>query len=750
MGAQIQTKTEGPIGPRPTPISGEFSARQSTAALLELPSFEALSSEQAQVFEKQLGQASWTELKSLAQERDPELYYMGLIQLGHRLQNRDQSAWAIRLFSAAASQSILPDLAKRAQTSIDALEGRGEVGARAEVLLSRFSKDFADPAMIAPMLIGSSVGGLARGLGLSRLAAAPATWFSRGVGARITAGSLAYAAEVPAFVLSGRALRSTSSQPQPSWGHDFATGALSLGAIKILGAVGKQSLAQIHGINEFGIMTRGAALAKYSQPLIQQASLFSGLMTSHWAETQLGLRPKVDGATAMTDTLVSMFNLGAGMRLGQGLLGSGYARSMGELEWRTQSLEKAVELPVIELPKLNSKTTAAASGLGLFLQSNLALASDNAGRWNNQTLAATILSSLVIGGSALYGFYRLRRGFVAPSGTIRSLGELKGDIPTMLPARLAKETDRALDLLKDSLSGSRRGDAEAIETSSAFLETSLPRLAPKERVKIFSAWIDLLLDGKENFAAPCLATLKRAMPHLDAAGRESLLDKVLMATRARQPDKALTAFFLLNGLAAELSKEKRREVYDRAVEALEFQHRARDGNVDNNARLLMSQRALLRELRDFLDQELQSTQRELRDELYELKKDPDGGLIPSVRQNRIMQLEEQIKNPPEKPAEEMLQKFIAQSEDPNARFFNLEDALTQAHKLMELFDESSDYRPPNFQAEFGLRAHLNEAAMKAYLRDGHRYINRTSSSAIQETLAEILLGIKPDTQRGKI
>lgn len=743
MGAQIQTKTESQLGPRPTPVSGDFSASQITATLLGLPSFDALRPEQAQAFEKQIGAASWTELKSLAQEGDTELYYTGLLQLGRRLQNRDQSDWAIRLYFAVAAQSELPDLARRAKSSVEALEGRGEVGARAEVLLSRFSKDFADPAMIAPMLIGSSVGGLARGLGLGRLAASPAAWYSRGLGARIGAGSLAYAAEVPAFVLSGRALRSMSSQPQASWGHDFATGALSLGAIKLLGAVGKQGLAQAHGINEFGIITRGAALAKYSQPLVQQASLFSGLMTSHWAETQLGLRPKVDGATAVTDTLVSMFNLGAGMRLGQGLLGSGYARSMNELEWRTQSLEKPIDLPSISLPTLNSKTTAAASGLGLFLQSNVALAADNAGRWNNGTLAATILSSLVIGGGALYGIYRIRQSYTAPTRSIKRLNELKGDIATMLPARLAKEIQNAHNLLQESLSGSRRGDAEAIEASSAFLEMALPRLAPKERVKIFNTWIDLLLDGKENFAAPCLVTLKRALPQLDAAGRESLLSKVHMATRARQPDKVLTAFFLLNGLAGGLSKEKRQETYERAMQALEFQQRARDGNIDNNAKLLMSQRVLLRELRDFLDKEQQNTARELRDELYELKKDPDGGLIPSLRQNRILQLEEQIKNPPEKPADEMLRKFMAESEDPNARDFNLEDALVQAHKLMELFDESSEYRPPNFNGEFGLRAHLNEPAMKAYLRDGHRYINRTSSGAIQETLAETLLGIKP-------
>jgi hypothetical protein len=371
----------------------------------------------------------------------------------------------------------------------------------------------------------------------------------------------------------------------------------------------------------------------------------------------------------------------------------------------------------------------------------LALANDGAGRWNSQTLTATILSSLVVGGGIAYGIYRMRRAYVAPSRPIERLRRLQENLPSLIPFRVTQEAVRAQALLKESAEGSRRGDAAAVETASAFLEAALPKLEPDKRFAVFSGWIDLLLNGKENFAAPTLATLKRTFQYLGPNGKERLLDKVYQGTRMRQPDKALTSFFLLNALAAGLDVKRRSVAYKRAISALEFQTDGRDSNLDNNAKLLQSQRALLRELRDFLDKEHQETQRELRDELYDLK---NGKGFAINREARIAQIEYDLKSPTEKPPSELIRKFIEQSEDPNARFFNLEDALVQAHKLMELFDETSDYRAPNFETDFPLRAHLNTPAMQAYLRNGQAFINPVTSAAIREMLTESLLGIKPN------
>ncbi|HEX5034167.1 MAG TPA: hypothetical protein VFW62_06785, partial [bacterium] len=430
MGAQIQTETGPGIGPKPTPAGDEFSASRLTASLLGLPSFASLSSEQVASFQEQIGHGLWAELQSLTKERDAELFYSGILHLGGRLQGGDKPEWAQRLYALVAGQNDFPELAQRAKTSIAALEGRGEIGARAEVLVSRVSKDFRDPAMIAPMMIGTSVGSLARGVGLSRLAATPAAWYSRGLGASATAGGLSFAAEVPAFVLSGRALRAMSSAPQATWGQDFSTGALSLGAIKVFGAAGKQGLAQLHGVNEFGVMTRGLGLARYSHPLVNQAALFGGLMSAHSVETKLGLRPQVDDATAVTDTLASMISLGAGARLGRGLLGESYARRMHELEWRTRSVPKAMPLPTLafELPRLNAASAAAVTGLGVLLRSPLAHASD--GRWNSTNLTASILCGLAVGGTVAYGIYRGYRANVAPTGPVKRLNQLGEDIRT--------------------------------------------------------------------------------------------------------------------------------------------------------------------------------------------------------------------------------------------------------------------------------------------------------------------------------
>ncbi|KAB2839038.1 hypothetical protein F9K50_08255, partial [bacterium] len=86
------------------------------------------------------------------------------------------------------------------------------------------------------MLAGTTVYGLVRVAALGRLAGtARAAWFSRGLGARFLAGGAGYLAEVPAFALSGRALRGlgdASHTEALGLGHDLAITALTLGALK--------------------------------------------------------------------------------------------------------------------------------------------------------------------------------------------------------------------------------------------------------------------------------------------------------------------------------------------------------------------------------------------------------------------------------------------------------------------------------------------------------------------------------------
>src|ERR671918_2823933 len=78
------------------------------------------------------------ELASLAGERDVELFWSDLLRLGSKLESRDKLEAAIAIYSLAAGQAPA-ELQAKAQTRLDAVEGRGAVGARVEFHLRRFA-----------------------------------------------------------------------------------------------------------------------------------------------------------------------------------------------------------------------------------------------------------------------------------------------------------------------------------------------------------------------------------------------------------------------------------------------------------------------------------------------------------------------------------------------------------------------------------------------------------------------------------
>src|SRR5262249_29584722 len=124
------------------------------------------------------------EYSSLSQERDPEMFYSGLLTLGRRLEEKDQVQAAAELYSAVAA-SDLPSLRAGAQQRLDALLGRGAFGPRFEFLLKRFAKDSTDYRTVLPMLAATAVSGVVRAGALGQLVGgAPEAWYARGWSAR--------------------------------------------------------------------------------------------------------------------------------------------------------------------------------------------------------------------------------------------------------------------------------------------------------------------------------------------------------------------------------------------------------------------------------------------------------------------------------------------------------------------------------------------------------------------------------------
>ncbi len=327
---------------------GSFSAREFVRRLLDSGLAE------------RWGEGERRELAALAGESSPELFFEALFRLGKRLEADGRDSAAVDVYAAVegAVPPITGDKRERplrilAQERLHAIQGLGAFAPRFEFLLKNFTRDAADPRAILPMLAGTTVYGLVRAAALGRLAGtARAAWYSRGAGARLLAASAAYAAEVPVFALSGRALRGLGDvfhAEAPGLGHDLAGAALTLGALKGFGWVGNMAFRKLHGVDRYGVASRALGLLEAGRVATSQSAMFFGLLGAHRLEEALGLRPARDGATTLTDTLASMLSLGVGAHLGHRLLGRRFAAFQRELGLRVQ----AQDMPRVNLVGAN-------------------------------------------------------------------------------------------------------------------------------------------------------------------------------------------------------------------------------------------------------------------------------------------------------------------------------------------------------------------------------------------------------------
>lgn len=82
------------------------------------------------------------QLDTLAREKDPELYFHGLLNLGRELKGHLQEEKALAVFQSLLSEEKLPEeIRKNATLESEAILGQGSVGMRLEQLGSRFFQD---------------------------------------------------------------------------------------------------------------------------------------------------------------------------------------------------------------------------------------------------------------------------------------------------------------------------------------------------------------------------------------------------------------------------------------------------------------------------------------------------------------------------------------------------------------------------------------------------------------------------------
>jgi len=265
------------------------------------------------------------EAAALIQESDAELRAAGYLRLAARLESRGKEGQAAQIY-----QDILAEGgagAESARRRLEVLQGGGSFGARIERLNRNFVKQAADPALLLGMGLAGTVASLARFGILSRLATSPASWATRGFGARLVAGTGGLALEAPAFTAGTRffhALVPNDGSPgEASWKHELASGYLLLGAFRLTGVAHRA--ATLHWLG-------GKAAGGLNARILQQGFAWAGILGAHLAESRLGLREGRPFGDTAWESLATLLQLHVAGRLSQNLLGPRLTRFHWELE----------------------------------------------------------------------------------------------------------------------------------------------------------------------------------------------------------------------------------------------------------------------------------------------------------------------------------------------------------------------------------------------------------------------------------
>ncbi|MFO1462391.1 MAG: hypothetical protein U1F66_01295 [bacterium] len=292
------------------------------------------------------------ELASLSQERDPQLLAEGLMALARRSVEGEDPSAGLALYQylsraeGALASNLNGELRARAAAEAAAWRGEGTFGRRFEIQARQFARQASDPALIAGMGLASLAASAVRLGVLSRLAASPRAGFlTRGLGASLTAGTAAWAVEVPTFWAGTRMAHLAMGSSGLGWdratvARELASTGLMLGLLKLSGAAAGALFQRAHGIAPLHAEAAGLpALTRLSQPLYTQAASFAGLYTDHLIEERLGWRPRTDALSRGFDSLATLLQFHVGGRLAAEALGPGYASALRQLEFRSRVTE---------------------------------------------------------------------------------------------------------------------------------------------------------------------------------------------------------------------------------------------------------------------------------------------------------------------------------------------------------------------------------------------------------------------------
>ncbi|MFO1464623.1 MAG: hypothetical protein U1F66_12685 [bacterium] len=280
------------------------------------------------------------ELSSLRRETDPQLLEEALYGFAQTQEREGRIDLAAQTYQLAASP--------RAERRLAALQGRGPLGERLELLGRNFARQASDPAMLSAMALGGLAFQTTRLAVLSRLAASPtASFLTRGLGARAFAWGAGFSLEFPTFTLAARGIHQAMGDSQ-DWsaralGRDLLSSGLTLFLLKGCSAGGSGLVRRIQN----GAAAEGL-FARFSAAAIPQAAAFTGILGSHLLEARLGLRPQTDGANALLDSLATLLQFHVGGRILRQATGGAYEARLETLSRLVSEAPSLRRLPPMD------------------------------------------------------------------------------------------------------------------------------------------------------------------------------------------------------------------------------------------------------------------------------------------------------------------------------------------------------------------------------------------------------------------
>lgn len=290
------------------------------------------------------------EILSLSNESDEEIFVTSWTNFASRREREGREDQARAIYSLLSSHSM----ANVARRRLAGLEGGGTFGSKVERLMRGFNEQAFDPSMLGGMMVATTVFSGLRFVGATQLLRAEAGLWTRGRGAQALATALGMSGEVPAFLFTSKGLNELRGRSQ-DWSphalaHEGAALGISLLYLKGFGALGQKAA-----------RWQGGSVA---QALLPDVAAFAGLYLGHQSEAALGLRPKVDQETALTESLAFLLQLKAGGDLGNRLMGKAWQARIHEAQFRASQSAPPLGRSGGALPLLSEARLGPRANLG--------------------------------------------------------------------------------------------------------------------------------------------------------------------------------------------------------------------------------------------------------------------------------------------------------------------------------------------------------------------------------------------------